>query len=552
MSKQAKKKVLEDKSKSNQGDIFTEDRNTLESNKESKAHDNEKKKKRASKNELDTCFFQIASGNIIRYFNYGMLLPVKYIGQENRTTEDIQTRYEDYLVLTKKTCIDKRDNQLFIEIVLSTDEIKNLVETKTKNVFLHKKPVPVSRITSIRYDNIKDIKNVQKTIEIGRDSYMVSTTKKIGNIKEVSSSDIGDLNDDKNADKYSDEINKFDKIMGMFAFMKNTPLYYGHCANYSDNYFKALSLINSNIGEQSQKLNRDEDVQTFRRMLGVIEEENDLLHHVISTAYDAEKNFDLENFKELVVAFQDKFIKEELKEEKKVIDTARKFMLSESTKDYIKSDYSDEIFELCFKIMTKRMKDKSDDLTKLYNDETKTIQKLLKRDFAIDSLRKQERFELLKKKPKLLHYYYALFMAEYGDKNTNDKENIKNNISYELPEQYAEITLALMGLYFGYFSLPPQESIINIDPAYKKIIENPVHIKFKLDSRLDFLTIKSIYQFVFNENDTHDLEFIIWPDTEINTPFPDLSEFENNKDFEFQTCDYADKKYYSIKKKTLV
>ena len=326
--------------------------------------------------------------------------------------------------------------------------------------------------------------------------------------------------------------------------MKNTPLYYGNCANYSDNYFKALNLINLNIGEQSQQLNTNENVQTFRRMLRVADEENDLFSQIISLVYDREKDFDLETFKDLVVEFQNKFVMEELREEKNVIDTARKFMLSESKKDYIKSDYSDEIFELCFKIMTKRMKDKSDDLTKLYNDETKTIQRLLKRDFAIDSLKKQERFELLKNNLKLVHYYYALYMAEYGDKNTNDKENIKNNISYELPEQYAEITLALMGLYFGYFSLPPQESIINIDPAYEKIIENPVHIKFKLDSRLDFLTIESIYQFVFHEKDIHDLEFIIRPDTEINTPLPDLSVFENNKDFEFKTYDYSDKKYY--------
>ena len=107
-----------------------------------------------------------------------------------------------------------------------------------------------------------------------------------------------------------------------------------------------------------------------------------------------------------------------------------------------------------------------------------------------------------------------------------------------------------MGLYFGYFSLPPQESIINIDPAYEKIIENPVHIKFKLDIRLDYLTIESIYQFVFHENRNHDMEFIIGPDVGINTPLPDLSVFENNKDFEFKTNDYSDKKYYSIKKKS--
>ena len=129
-------------------------------------------------------------------------------------------------------------------------------------------------------------------------------------------------------------------------------------------------------------------------------------------------------------------------------------------------------------------------------------------------------------------------------------QNIKNNISYELPEQYAEITLALMGLNFGYFHLPARETIDNIYPEYDKIIENPVHIKFKLDSRLDYLTIESIYQFVFHENRNHDMDFIKVPAAEINTPLPDLSEFDNNKDFEFHTCDYADKKYYSIKKKS--
>jgi len=518
-------------------------------NKEQKGNDKAKKGKRASKNKLDTYFFQIASGNIIRYFNYGMLLPVKYIGQKNRITEDIQTRYEDYLVLTKKICIDKRDNQLFIEIVLSTDEIKNIVKTKIKNVFLYKKPVPVSRITRICYYNLKDIKNAQENIKIGGDCSMVGVTDKIRDIKEVSSSDIGDFNDDKNIGKYSDKIKDFDKIMGMFSFMKNTPLYYGNCANYSDNYFKALNLINLNIGEQSQQLNTNENVQTFRRMLRVADEENDLFSQIISLVYDREKDFDLETFKDLVVEFQNKFVMEELREEKNVIDTARKFMLSESTKEYKKSDYSDEIFELCFKIMTTRMIDKSEDLTKLYNDETKTIQKLLKGDCATASLKKQERLEPLKSNPKLLHYYYAAYLGEYGDRFGNAAINLKNDISDDLPEKYAEITLALMGLYFGYFHLPARETIDNIYPEYDKIIENPVHIKFKLDSRLDLLTIESIYQFVFHEKDIHDLEFIIWPDTEINTPLPDLSVFENNKDFEFKTYDYSDKKYYSIKKK---
>ena len=52
-------------------------------------------------------------------------------------------------------------------------------------------------------------------------------------------------------------------MMGMFAFMKNAPLYYGNFSNYSPNYFKALSFINSEISDQLKLDAKDEYVDFF-------------------------------------------------------------------------------------------------------------------------------------------------------------------------------------------------------------------------------------------------------------------------------------------------
>ena len=60
------------------------------------------------------------------------------MGEENRTV-DIQNSYPDYLVLTKHKYIDSKDRQYLIEVVLSTSEVNDLIETDNKDVFLYSK-----------------------------------------------------------------------------------------------------------------------------------------------------------------------------------------------------------------------------------------------------------------------------------------------------------------------------------------------------------------------------------------------------------------------------
>jgi len=144
-----------------------------------------KKKRKNVNNELDTYLFQISTANIIRYFNYGILLPVKYIGEENRTEVDIQNRYPDFLVLTKHKYIDSKDRQYLIEVVLSEDEVKDLIKTNNKNVFLYSKPIPISRVINIFYNEKNDINDTLKTIEAGVDSFIINEKKKIKDLENI-------------------------------------------------------------------------------------------------------------------------------------------------------------------------------------------------------------------------------------------------------------------------------------------------------------------------------------------------------------------------------
>ena len=102
-----------------------------------------------------------------------------------------------------------------------------------------------------------------------------------------------------------------------------------------------------------------------------------------------------------------------------------------------------------------------------------------------------------------------------------------------------------MGIYFGYFELPPQETI-NTESQFKEFIQEPINIKFRLDSRLDYLTIESIYQFTFNNKIDENLDFLIAPESNNSPPY--FSKFENDNGYKVKVEEYFDTKYYSVKK----
>ena len=56
-----------------------------------------------------------------------------------------------------------------------------------------------------------------------------------------------------------------------------------------------------------------------------------------------------------------------------------------------------------------------------------------------------------------------------------------------------------MGSYYGYANIRRSEEIEITDKYFKKMIskDSTVNMKFKLDSKLDLITIETIYKYVF-------------------------------------------------------
>ena len=99
---------------------------------------------------------------------------------------------------------------------------------------------------------------------------------------------------------------------------------------------------------------------------------------------------------------------------------------------------------------------------------------------------------VLKTMPLLLEkkafFYYLICLVYYfRQKDSNKKDNFKIDIRNLIPENLAEISLAILGIYFGYKILRANETIDLNNKVYKQIFGNVFNIKFKLDTKFDYI-----------------------------------------------------------------
>ena len=496
--------------------------------------------------DLDVFLLQISTENIFGYFNRGILMPDKYMG--NRTRRDIQSEYKNYLVFTKNKYIKTKEKQFLLEVVLSKDEMSSLIKTNNEDVFLYSKPLPISRVFKIYYNEEEDIKDVTSLSKVGKDSPLINNHEKIKNFEKIENFDDFSLKDKINKE-YDSEINMYDKIMGMFAFMKNTPLYYGHCANYSDNYFEALSVINKDIGKKISKNNKSLNI--FKSMIKN-KSSDPFFNKLLNIIYSKEE--DIEGLKNILVDIQDSLSPDDAKIQKRTLSQIKK-TLKEPIKSYKASNYTDDIILLVLKIIATRYVEIEKTIKSLETEESKVVGEVISLSES-SSLEKNNRLDLLKKEEKLKTSFYIVYLEEYGDRKGDSHINLKNTIHDDLPEEYAEEVLGLMGIHFGY-SVMLQNEEINInknanylfqDKTFKNIIPKDVNIKFNLDSRLDYQTIESIYLYAFNNKKTDaNLEYLLLDDVNSKQINYDFDKIDDRYDVLLD--DYSDKKYFCIKNK---
>ncbi|WP_294322692.1 hypothetical protein [uncultured Chryseobacterium sp.] len=188
-------------------------------------------------------YLPVKSSSLAFFFSKGIILPSIYY--KNKPS-DIQDKAENFILLSQKKWIFSCDCSL--EIVLTNEEELNL-EKIDSNFFKLEKPIPISRIKKIYFDDEKqkeitiwninngagfvpeDIVEVDKILEneIYKEAFIFNASKNKENID------------------YERKVNRFDTALGGIAFMKA-----GASDNleYPFNYFATLSLFNKLIEEQ--------------------------------------------------------------------------------------------------------------------------------------------------------------------------------------------------------------------------------------------------------------------------------------------------------------
>lgn len=173
------------------------------------------------------------------------------------------------------------------------------------------------------------------------------------------------------------------------------------------------------------------------------------------------------------------------------------------------------------------MEDKSLDDKFIMNLISNTVDPKIKGVFQKlldDPLSKVESLEKLRENR---HYFYICLVYIYRNKKSNEKEILKASMTKNIPFELAEISLAFLGLYYGYTSLRASEEIEIKDKYFKEIFGSEFNVKFRLDSKLDYVTIESIYNYCFHVKRGADkFAYLTYPEAPPPFDIPNDKEFD--------------------------
>ncbi len=146
------------------------------------------------------------------------------------------------------------------------------------------------------------------------------------------------------------------------------------------------------------------------------------------------------------------------------------------------------------------------------------------------------------------HYLIGL-VYYFRQKSANKKDNIKTDIESLIPYKVAEISFAILGIYFGYRNLRSQEKVEIKNRYFRKIFGNTFNMKFTLESKLDYITIESIYNICFNskEQKGYEYEYLPYPNKNLQ-PLKIVTDNDFKIWYKIEKKNYFDVEQITIKK----
>lgn len=414
-----------------------------------KAHDN-----RQSNYPL----LHIKSANLSNYFNFGYVYPLCLEESEIYKTEnranDILSQCPNYILASYYPINSFGNNDVLVEFIHDNLDYQ---EINSFEVLIVNQPFPVSRIKSIYFKTEKDRSTFISSVRTFPDNYVPESICKVFTSESKTIQiDFEKLPpfDNKSVEKWKEPLDFFDRLMGLFAFIKNTGLLYAEKENRLDEYlpsfFGALGLINS-----VPELTRFKENALLRPLFKELEitTAQRLLFKLVVDRIKANDTFSI-----------------------KIAITLLESTLSETNKPEEKAELT-EIIRL-FKEVDKL---------------SISFPELLTRDL------------ISRNYPVLI----LLFLAKYPNKSrlNTDKQAVRTLFVGEtpLPISTAEYVLSLLGFYYGYKNMIKADTNLRFNDGYYQTVANYVQsIKFKLDEFIDRFIIESCFNYAITQKQLSD------------------------------------------------
>lgn len=385
-------------------------------------------------------YIEIHRGNIFHYFASGLITPSKYIS--NRAFPDLQSIQNDALLVGNGCSNSESEDLVLLEIQISETE-KNAFVVKDNFAFLFQ-PLPTSRIKNIFVKN-ESVKSTIISDSLVFDGgyipeYLIKAVFPIRlekNKYDISENIVLDKVD------YTSKVNKFDRILGLLAFIRNYNLLLSEKTNsyktLPNHFFYAIQAIDSTFGVEI------------------------VPNNIISEFYAWLFNDNCPQDKQLL-----KWLFERLSVFNNFNDSDTKEFESLFYRNSNDSD-NEKIVRQVFFGLSKNMERKG----------------------VLDTI------ETMKSKSTLPLYLFS-FLRNYA--NLNSIEIARRDITTVYSPQFGEYAFALLGYFIGYKNLRNTDERIGNTNSIIKLLGNiPAKppIKFQLTTEFDYLIIELVYNYSF-------------------------------------------------------
>lgn len=458
--------LIDDESRANTPDIFSDSKELQTT--QIKDTDSGNK----SSDSTTNYFLHIKSANLSNYFGFGYFYPLaleesEVYKNENRA-KDVLSEFEEYLILGPAPINNYEESDVLVEVVLNGVNVNSIEDS---GLIYISEPIPVSRAKSIYFKTNSAKASFLSSVKTFPDCFLPSSICDIvsENNSKMTKVDLSKINLPKNntLSDWKGKLDLFDKVLGLFAFIKNASIFYSEkenkFENYSASFFSALNLINPIKLLSSYKGNAYLRPLLNYHSFEINSVQRTIFKSIIERVY-ADKSFD--------------------------IKTAITILDDTATNEYSKnSDLADikEVMDL-FKQLEK--------LVISYKD-------ILQKEVILKSQN--------------LPVLALLFLSKFPNKSRqhSDKQAVRNAFiesKFSVPFNNAEYILGFLGLYYGYKNMIKEDTNLKFsDSTFEQLASNSQSIKFKLDNYFDRFIIESAFQFAVQQKPLNDtFEFLNW------------------------------------------